>query len=106
VTASVYSVCFGQWTGLETSETITVPTGRVYIVRDIDAVADLGSAGVIEAKRNDSTLFWQVAYDGTRPADSYVFRGRQVFAAGETIVVTAAPGPWDVSVCGYDLTAS
>lgn len=104
--SSVYSHCFGQWSGLSGSETLTVPTGTVWIVRDIDAIALLGSAGSVEASRNDATLFWQVGYDGALQADSYQFRGRQVFAAGETIVLTASPGPWDVSVCGYSLLAA
>jgi hypothetical protein len=82
-----------------------VPTGLVYIVRDIDAFDD--SAG----SSDNLVIFNQlggvlVSWQGPSIASigGYQWRGRQVYNEGEQVALRSFVGSWAVAISGYQLT--
>lgn len=83
----------------------TVPSGFVYVVRDLDVVELTGNSGVymdlmsptlgpmVRISRADTTSFGHASW-----------RGRQVYGPGEQVGVKATSGLWSVTISGYQLT--
>ncbi len=78
----------------------TVPAGKVHVIRDID--------GWTESSVGDT---WYIGLSGNRvitlPAPTgsaaALWRGRQVFNAGETIQLFQSHGASHLAVSGYEL---
>lgn len=102
---SVYSKRFIQEGGLDGSATVTVPTGVVWIVRDLDSVVHSGDPGVIVLQGAADQDIWIGDTATTSTTLWYGWRGRQILYAGETLTVLVASGSWDVTVSGYELTS-
>lgn len=82
-----------------------VPSGLVYIVRDVDAFDD--SAG----SSDNLVIFNQVGGilvswlgPSLAAAGSYQWRGRQVYNEGEQVAVRSFAGTWTIAISGYQLT--
>jgi hypothetical protein len=82
-----------------------VPTGLVYIVRDIDAFDDSGGSSDNMVVFNQ-TLGLLVSWQGPSlaAAGGYQWRGRQVYNEGEQVGVRSFVGTWSVAISGYQLT--
>lgn len=84
----------------------TVPAGLVYVVRDIDVRCDSASSGDTLVVFNQVGGFLRVfVHDPAINGFSQEWRGRQVFAEGETVQVESFQGSWDVAISGYGLSA-
>lgn len=86
-----------------------VPTGKVWIVRDIDAYTSAGISSVI-------FFFSMTPAGGGAPAffagkvsagssDTVQWRGRQVIPAGEYIQINPNGATIDATISGYELDA-
>lgn len=104
--ASVYSVRFAAVKGGTVPHSDTVPTGRVWILRDLDVVAVSGSSPVFSLQGSEAQDIWIVT--GTSLAGNLWagWRGRQILNAGESFTCNPASGTFDYTLSGYDLTAS
>jgi hypothetical protein len=103
--SAVYSVCFLSQQGLTGTAQISVPSGHVYVVRDIDVYSGAISPSVVRFQDgNVGNTIWFVDVFATG-ANYASWRGRQVFAAGTIIQFEAPSAPFDLRVCGYDLIA-
>ena len=82
-----------------------MPAGFVYVVRDIDALEQTGTAGATMVLVGQTGAFIWLAGGLTGPAvGNWAFRGRQVYAEGEQVAVKSTLGTWAVSVSGYQLS--
>lgn len=82
-----------------------VPTGLVYVLRDVDAIDVSGTTGHQMELLNPS-LTTLVFFDNTPGAGgpNFQWRGRQVFDEGEQLGFRAFSGTWSVMASGYQLT--
>lgn len=82
-----------------------VPTGFVYIVRDMDVNETSGTNGSLLIVRNQvSGNLWTPTRSTTTTAKDWQWRGRQVYSEGEQVVFFAASGTWAIACSGYQLT--
>jgi hypothetical protein len=83
-----------------------VPTGEVWIVRDIDAYNNSGSSAAdcyfVDAISNGTFYY---AKNAAVSKDSVQWRGRQVFGAGGSVYVNPNGNTWDIRISGYKLLA-
>lgn len=104
--ASVYSVRFGQWSAIESDVSVTVPAGRVWILRDFDAVVRTAGA-VFLVGAGGQLLFYDLTVSGDTRQPNRSWRGRQVYNAGESIGVgVGSGGEFDATISGYSLLAA
>lgn len=87
--------------------TATVPTGVVWIVRDMDALIDgtLGGAALYVAWDNGviAPTFWYIQNSGG--PELFEWRGRLVLEEGDVIVATqSGTGLTQLTISGYELT--
>ena len=85
---------------------ITVPSGHVYVIRDMDATpetADSDAAIRVYEPGVPSVTLW-TAKD-ILATTTLQWRGRQVLPAGAILRVTVTAVTWDLIISGYDLTA-
>lgn len=104
--ATVYSTLLLRQKGLTGSLVYTVPIGMVAILRDVDVYAGpsiLDQRLFLEDSTTGGTFAAWVQSEGN--AFNGVFRGRQVFNAGEGFLFNVDAGTWDVRASGYLLTA-
>lgn len=103
--ANVYSTRFLQEVGLVGAAGYVIPAGFVGVVRDLDAYVAaplLTSTDLFLVGAGGQKLAWWTTDADTTTTPEW--RGRQVFAAGETVTVVST-GSVDVTVSGYLLTA-
>lgn len=102
--AKVYSDRFYVKQGLSGTETLDVPAGVLWVVRDVWVFA---GAEVIFTKQwhligdAGQTFDW-AGFTVVNPEPLHFWQGRQVIL--ESLTVMADPGPLDVSISGYVLT--
>lgn len=81
-----------------------VPAGLVYVVRDIDAIADSGGASdnlVVFNQVTGVLLNW---VNSAAPlGGNFSWRGRQVYGPGEQVGFHAFVGTWGIACSGYQL---
>lgn len=80
----------------------TVPTGKVFIVRDLDGYPQAAGAGSLFGGTNPG--FWMSLPYAAQYA-AVQWRGRQVLAAGEVFGVVVSTQPFTLAVSGYLLNA-
>jgi hypothetical protein len=82
-----------------------VPTGLVYIVRDIDAFDDTaGSTDSLIVFNQTSGILLNWLGPSIAANGAYQWRGRQVYNEGEQVAVRSFGGTWSVAISGYQLT--
>lgn len=98
-----YSTSFAALQGLSGDHALTVPSGEVWVIRDIDVYADdFAPAEFYFIGASTQTIaYWQSS--GASTPSTYQWRGRQVFEPGETIILRATNAA-DVTMSGYRLT--
>lgn len=104
----VYSTPFFHVRGLSGAVTYTVPSGLVAVVRDIDIYSANGSPGNTVFRLEDGSsgatvVFLDYGFSGS---GMLMWRGRQVWNAGQSFVITQLGDLIDVNVSGYLLTAT
>ena len=78
----------------------TVPAGKVFIMRDIDArLQTTGASDLFFGEGTTSQFF--VRMKGAVVQDVGTWRGRQVFNAGETVAAFVDAGLWNWAISGY-----
>ena len=83
----------------------TVPTGLLYVVRDIDAFSNTGAVGDdLVAFSPVAGVLWRARLAASGNPLIWTFRGRQVYAEGETVGFQSLQGTWSVTCSGYQLT--
>jgi hypothetical protein len=108
VARPVYSVRLIQWKGLTGTIQYTVPAGLTAVVRDLDSF--IGQPTSIAALYFEGTAGQAIWFTNSLPGSSSSYaswRGRQVFAEGESFYLRADVGAldaYDVTVSGYLLT--
>lgn len=105
--ANVYSVELYSISNLGgAGAPITCPSGKVMVVRDIDAYTKatlLPSELFVVDITTGGAFAWN--FQGPTQAVIYSWRGRQVFSEGLGFQARADSGTWDVRVSGYLLDA-
>lgn len=104
----VYSVRLFA-TGALTSASGTVgpvvPSGLVYVLRDIDVVEITGTASAaMQVYGQTGGILWVYERGSTLNSAWGGWRGRQVYNEGEQIGFSAPSGTWSISASGYQLT--
>lgn len=102
----VYSTRFLAVAVATETVTLTVPAGKVWIVRDLDVVPRSGDvAHNVEwyGSAGQIIWFWSTVPGGGQPAGAW--RGRQVFYQGETMSF-GGQGAFDMTCSGYELEAA
>lgn len=102
---SIYSKRLLSAGGLGGSISETVPSGVIWVVRDIDAVCDSGSDAQFEVHGAGGVTFWYAQYVPGNPDFWFGWRGRQILYAGEILTAVALSESWDVTISGYELTS-
>lgn len=102
--AAVYSRVFASQQGLNGAIDLTVPAGKVWIIRDFDGyVSNLGATTLrLIDKTSGGTFFVDSQIDPSAHWSSW--RGRQVFEAGQIVEINTDV-PYDVRLSGYELDA-
>jgi hypothetical protein len=105
--AAPFSVLFGHLQAVPAGTTVfTVPTGHVYVLRDVDIYQDqLVGAAVVRMAEAVANLFF---YSNGMPVTRFAWlqwTGRQVFEAGESLQIFASLPTTVFRLSGYDLTA-
>ena len=104
--AVVYSVKFLAYKGLFGELVYTVPVGKVAILRDVDVygggVITFSQLFLEDSDTGGAITQW-VSSEGN--AFAGIWRGRQVFAAGEGFKFRSPLTEWDVRASGYLLNA-
>lgn len=99
MTPPVYSVRFIAEQGLVGFAGYIVPAGKRAVIRDVNAYNG-GGATTTEMVLHGSVMQAVVVFNSQlQPAD-YFWVGRQVYYAGENILVQTG-GAWDVTISGY-----
>ena len=104
--ASVYSSSFISVSTFTGDSALVVPEGVVWVVKDIMVWddSDLTSAEIAFAGSEDQNFF--VFESGTDVSTRLgQWRGRVVLEAGQQLRVYVVSGEWDVTCCGYQLSA-
>jgi len=107
VAAPAYSFLLFSQQGVSVPTTcFTVPAGETWVVRSIDCYvgAPLITSHLIFKQLDNSAAFLSFGVDATQ-SRSFTWTGRQVFEAGQSLVVDPTDHPWDVRVSGYHLSA-
>lgn len=102
----VYTKRLGAFSA-ETSGLVTlgtVPAGKVWIVRDVDATLTGGSIGQMETIVAGVAVF--SVFIATSEGETFPWRGRQPLTAGETLEAYITSGTWDLLAAGYELNAA
>lgn len=82
-----------------------VPSGLVYVVRDMDIVRrSSGSTDELVVYAQTLGLLVNVVAGVLDAGQNYHWRGRQVYNEGEQVGVQSLVGTWDVAISGYQLT--
>lgn len=82
-----------------------VPSGFVYVLRDVDAFENTSSAGAFFDVKNPLGGNLVQFQTGSAPVTQYhAWRGRQVFSEGEQVGFLAVNGQWAIMASGYQLT--
>lgn len=82
-----------------------VPTGFVFIVRDIDLLCvseAIGDAAALIAPTLQGITYWRVTTAGFPVMFSW--RGRQVYSEGEKVGFEVFQGSFNIMCSGYRLT--
>lgn len=87
-------------------KTISVPAGRVWVVRVVDALSDPATAGAaVGLAVANPGLIWLASV----PAGQTIFYAhldtRQVLEAGESLGFSIFTGTWNYAISGYELNA-
>lgn len=104
--SSVYSAAFVVEAGLDGTVEVTVPDGRVWILRDLDVVALFDGTGYAILQGGGGQRIWERSQASTDKAGPFEWRGRQVVTAGLSVAIETSGGGWDVSLSGYTLLAA
>lgn len=91
--------------GAGTQATVVVPTGRVWIIRNVVAVPDGASSQVVGAIYAPYPVPIAVAVQAPNTQLVLTEDTRIVVLAGETIAALAVTGNWHFTVTGYDFAA-
>lgn len=82
-----------------------VPSGLVYVLRDMDVRCDSAAAGDTLVVFNQAGgLLWVAVFDASINGFVYQWRGRQVYAVGEQVGFESFQGTWAIAASGYQLT--
>ena len=104
--APVYSKALVSLASFVGTFDATVPAGRTWIIRDIDAREDTGSATAFLFVKNVAGGILWIHQVGSAINDSNAeWRGRQVFPSGSVLELQASGGSWGIQVSGYDLSS-
>lgn len=103
--AAVYSEAFVAQAGLDGTVSVTVPLGRVWILRDLDVVSLFDGAGYAILLGGAAQRIWQVSVPAGGTAGWHYWSGRQVVASEQSVSIQTGGGIWDVSLSGYNLAA-
>lgn len=104
----VYSVRLFQQQGVSVpTVAFVVPPGLVVVVRSIDCYVGAPTVSTqLIFKEGVSSCAWLSFTGEATQSRSFSWVGRQVFIAGDELVVDPADHPWDVRVSGYHLSAA
>jgi hypothetical protein len=99
----VYSVRLFEALRLSGNLGYTCPAGVATVLRDVDATV-YGNSGTAQFYVGGAVgqFIWLIEA-GAGAAESYQWRGRQVFNPGD-IITFSAGGMWDITASGYHLT--
>lgn len=100
---SVYSVRFAALDSTSSDTTLTVPDGKVWILRDLDLVVVSGSSPVFALRGSAGQDIWIVTETSLGSNLWAGWRGRQILTAGESCHLSPAAGTFDVTLSGYEL---
>jgi hypothetical protein len=104
-TPPVYSLRIYSGSPSSSGSGPVVPTGLLYILRDIDAVCESPSGtNVLYVTIGSGLFLWYITCDPTVNPRWQGWRGRQVCYEGESVLFTAQSGVWAVNASGYQLT--
>lgn len=82
-----------------------VPSGLVYVVRDIDAFASTNAVNdQLVIFGQTLGILWAPIVRSSTQDQNWSWRGRQVYNEGEQVGVHAFTGTWAVHISGYQLT--
>jgi hypothetical protein len=101
--SSVYSKRFAALSLFTGTVSVTVPAGKVWILRDVDVVNRNSATASFGIEGSSGQLLWYLnpVYN---PNELWAgWRGRQIFSAGDTIGFSALTGVWDCTASGYEL---
>ena len=82
-----------------------VPSGFIYVVRDIDVVRRSTASG--SQLEFFSPTLGLIAFISDAVLDlafGWHWRGRQVYSPGERVGFQSVSGTWDITASGYQLT--
>lgn len=104
--SSIYSTQIFAQAGVTTDQSFDVPTGLVYILRDLDAYngGGAGSAEVFLVGSDGQAIAWFRQTPGS-DASTFEWRGRQVLEEGQSFGFHVASGTWDLTLSGYVLSS-
>jgi hypothetical protein len=104
----VYSICMFRVPSMVAGPGVegpVVPDGLRYILRDVDARENLGTAGAWLAILNPVGGIMYIKTVGSSIDESTVqWRGRQVYQEGEQLGFEVSSGSWSIMASGYQLT--
>lgn len=102
--SDVYSVSIAQVEGLTTPETVTVPSGKVFVVRDMwaywNSPTSLGAKLYVQGDHDQT--FWFASWDQLTADPLAFWQGRTVLQDHMTFY--ADNGPVDFTASGYLLS--
>ena len=106
----VYSKVFFRQAGFTGVTTLTVPSGFVWVVRDVDVYADISDLGRVDfflsELATNAAFVWFNWSSGEQ--NLKMWRGRQVIAplsgAGGLTIKNDGGEGCDVSISGYELS--
>jgi hypothetical protein len=104
--ATIYSASFMSASQITGRVGLVVPDGVVWVIRDIQVWED-GQEGPVPiyVVGSNNQIFWAFGADGTFNGSLGQWEGRVVLEAGQSMAVQPGGGTWDVTICGYQLTA-
>ena len=107
--AAIYSVAFfsGDIDAGDPTIDYTCPDGFVAVLRAVDVFITglLGPANCILFDTGTGSTFWQALASPPPIQQSFKWRGRQVFEAGNGFTLQRGDGTWGTRASGYLLSA-
>jgi hypothetical protein len=104
--ANVYSASFASFPNLTGQEGLQVPTGYVWVIRDIAVWCDTSNiASAIEFTGSEGQIFFLARQAAGADNQNQFWSGRVVLQPSQGFYITVISGEWDVTVCGYALSA-
>ena len=102
-----FSILIARARGFSSAHVViaTVPAGKLWIVRDIDAYTNTLLGAVLDFGDEVTGGTFAGLHLGPASEGSVQWTGRQVFPAGESIFADARAGTWDYRISGYELDA-